>query len=539
MVAKCPPDFLVFLYDPTAPKAEARSFVLKQDSTFSEVGFTYIAHASREVVTYELSEFVDANSQAWISSAPRVIDIDVALTLAAERPKWERERKNLFSFLEYLQSVDDPETEPFVSFCYRGVRTYSDLELMHSAQKVAIHLRDVWAQVCYRLRESNSLERFTNIETPVTRILCRRQVLGIRVDSEKIHTKVIGLSAAAAKSRFNLRRKFSILDPSDRGQVASAIVNDPHLAGVVNADEPDWKMQSLLKLFAKVSPLAAELRVYRNSQRTKEILQRFGVTEFGRVHSDFRVAGTVTGRILVRNPSLQNIARSHRDALIPDEGKIFLYPDFKQCEPGILAHDSSDLSLVADYNTGDLYEGLSTALFGDRKHREPSKLLFLFVCYGMAHERVVAIGSSITGLSKIEVERAITGFFNRYPGIDTWRNDLSNIVSEEGKIGTPSGNYRSFPAGATPGAILRGAQSQRIQGTAALILKKIIIEIDQRLPEVDLLLPMHDALLVQVPAKFVAPLRSEIESVFREVYKSYCPSVFPQVTFDTFFHNNQ
>ncbi len=531
-----PTDFVVYLYDPTDPTGELRLFLLRENDAFSEVGIEELRKHSTGIVTYELSALIDGGAGPWLNNNSQVIDIDMALTLAAEQPRREAQGSKSFSFLECLRSSSDPGIKPFAVYCFQGDRTESDAVILAATKKVAINLRDVANQVFGRLRETNGLARLTEVEVPVSCVLHRRQALGLRVDGEAIRAKVSDLGEIAARARSHLRKEFAILDPSDRGQVAAAIQNDPHLCEIVDAEESEWSVESVLKLYAPVSPLAANLRKYRDAQRSRVILQRFGISKSGRVHPDYRVAGTVTGRILVRNPSLQNISRSYRDVLLADEGKTLLYPDFKQCEPGILAHDSQDQALIADYNAGDLYMALSETLFGDREHRSPSKLLFLFVCYGMASERVTKIGSSITGLPENEVEQAISAFFGRYPGIETWRHDLIAKVSTEGRVGTPFGNFRSFPAAVSAATALRGAQSQRIQGTAALILKQIIIEIEKRLPNVDVLLPMHDALLVQVPTWDVANLKSNIDAIFCEVYRRYCPSIYPKVTFEDFHH---
>jgi DNA polymerase I-like protein with 3'-5' exonuclease and polymerase domains len=534
-----PTDFVVYLYDPTDPTGELRLFLLRGNDAFSEIGIEDLQKLSTGIVTYELSALVDAGAGPWLNNHSQVIDIDMALTLAAEQPRREARDSKSFSFLECLRSSSDLGIKPFAVYCFQGDRSQSDAVVFAATKKVARKLRDVANNVYGNLRATNGLARLTEVEVPVSRVLLRRQAIGLRVDGEAIRAKVLSLGEVAARARSQLRKDFAILDPSDRGQVASAIHHDPHLCNIFDAEESEWNVESILKLYAPVSPLAANLREYRAAQRSRVILQRFGMSKTGRVHPDYRVAGTVTGRILVRNPSLQHISRSHRDVLLADEGKTLLYPDFKQCEPGILAHDSQDQALIADYNAGDLYMALSQTLFGDCEHRSPSKLLFLFVCYGMASERVTKIGSSITGLPENEVEQAISAFFGRYPGIETWRHNLMDKISSEGRVGTPFGNFRVFPAAVSAATALRGAQSQRIQGTAALILKQIIIEIENRLPNVDILLPMHDALLVQVPTGDVAKLKSNIDAIFCEVYRRYCPTINPKVTFEDFHHNQE
>ncbi|MDQ8209095.1 DNA polymerase [Coraliomargarita sp. SDUM461003] len=529
-----PKDFVVYLYDPTDPNGKLRLFLLRETDEFSEIELGHLLKYSSRSVTYEISALVDGGAAPWLNGNAEVIDIDMALTLVAEQPRIEARGTKSFSFLEHLRNSLDVRVKPFVAYCFNGDRSHNDATIVASTKQVALVLREVANNVFKQLRKTDGITRLTEVEVPVSHVLHRRQTLGLRVDTEKVEKMISELGTATAKARLELRKNFSILDPSDRGQVATAIQHDAHLREVIDTEESDWRMESVLKLYSQVSPLAATLRKFRDAQKSKTILQRFGVSKRGRIHPDYRVLGTVTGRTLVRNPSLQNISRSYRDVLIADKGKSLLYPDFKQCEPGILAHDSQDQNLISDYNAGDLYVALSETLFGDHDHRGPSKMLFLFVCYGMAPDRVAKMGSSITGLSESKVETAISAFFSRYSGIESWRQNLAAMIATKSRVGTPCGNYRSFPNVASNTAALRGAQSQRIQGTAALILKQIIIEIEERLADVEILLPMHDALLVQVPTKKINSLRFEIDAIFCEVYRRYCPTIYPKVTFEDF-----
>ena len=316
-----PTDFVVYLYDPTDPTGELRLLLLRENDAFSEIGIEDLRKLSTGIVTYQLSALVDGGAGPWLNNNSQVIDIDMALTLAAEQPRREAQGSKSFSFLECLRSSSDPGIKPFAVYCFQGDRTQSDAVIFAATKKVARNLRDVANNVFGRLRETNGLARLTEVEVPVSRILHRRQALGLRVDGEAIRAKVSALGEVAARARSNLRKEFAILDPSDRGQVASAIQNDPHLCEIVDAEESEWSVESVLKLYAHVSSLAANLRNYRDAQKSRVILQRFGIFKNGRVHPDYRVAGTVTGRILVRNPSLQNISRSYRDVLLADEGK--------------------------------------------------------------------------------------------------------------------------------------------------------------------------------------------------------------------------
>lgn len=86
---------------------------------------------------------------------------------------------------------------------------------------------------------------------------------------------------------------------------------------------------------------------------------------------------------------MQNLAKQHRDILIPDEGKLFSYVDYDQYEAGIMAALSGDSVLTKLYAEGDLYEIAAESIFRDVTKRKEAKRLFLSYAYGMRHRDLI------------------------------------------------------------------------------------------------------------------------------------------------------
>jgi len=403
---------------------------------------------------------------------------------------------------------------------------------------VARRLKSLWLNFVGELEKKGETRRFFDVEVPMSRILYRCQISGIPIRQEAIKLHLDGLGNAMGLARRRLRAESGILDPENRMMVNRAIQQDSMLSRALESYETTWETDSLLKLYETRSSLAATLRSYTRSSRSRKILLRSGSLGQSRIFPDFDCMGTVTGRIIARNPFLQNLASEYRGMLCADPDRQLLYPDYKQCEPGILADDCRDQRFQTDYNSGDVYEALATELFGSACHRDEAKLIFLFFCYGMAPRRIVQIASDITGLPTTRVGAAIDGFFGRYSGIVEWRSKLAQEIVRRGRVGTRLGNYRYFESDTPEASALRWAQSQRIQGTAALILKMTMIEIDRSLPEVDMLLPMHDALLVQVPTEWNSEDRKRLNRIFCDTYESVCPDVRARVSFSHFAPTN-
>src|SRR5204862_3535033 len=150
------------------------------------------------------------------------------------------------------------------------------------------------------------------------------------------------------KALSTLRLQFGVLD-------ASNAVHIRH--GFARAGLPTIGMwvsrtgtYSAVDVSARFHELPMALKQYHDSQRTMQALLRFGSRYTARVYPEFECIGTVSSRVIVRDPALQHIKKRYRDVLRADSGRVFVYPDYRQCEPGILANESGDLQLIDEVN---------------------------------------------------------------------------------------------------------------------------------------------------------------------------------------------
>jgi DNA polymerase I-like protein with 3'-5' exonuclease and polymerase domains len=240
--------------------------------------------------------------------------------------------------------------------------------------------------------------------------------------------------------------------------------------------------------------------------------------------------GTITGRILTIDPQLQRLSRKYRGVIKARTGYKTVYVDFSQFEPNIMSSISKDSQLVALCNQGDLYEQLAIRLCGSPEHRKITKLMFLAYSYG---KRVSSLSDFLVGIigSKEEADLIIqTHFLPLFEGIEAWKSKIAKDLLEAGKIGTLLGNYRyRMRTGELGAKEQRWAVSQVVQGTGSLILKKLIIMLTRTLPEAFVLLPMHDALLMEVPEDRSAEVTNELLNCCRKTFSEVCPLVFPVV----------
>jgi DNA polymerase I-like protein with 3'-5' exonuclease and polymerase domains len=195
-----------------------------------------------------------------------------------------------------------------------------------------------------------------------------------------------------------------------------------------------------------------------------------------------------------------------------------------------MAGMTNDSQLLGLCGTGDLYEHLAVQLLGDATYRDTVKRMFLAYSYGMTAQ-ALADYLIDCGVTKDEANKIIaTRFVPLFSGVEEWKDSVSATLFSSGRVSTVLGNNRyRAKKGELDRKEKRWAISQKIQGTGSLILKKAIIKIRKNLPEALILLPMHDALLLEVPSKLTGELTHELLNYFREAFLSVCPTSFASV----------
>lgn len=378
----------------------------------------------------------------------------------------------------------------------------------------------------------DEFKRFTTIEMPIVEILAKRTHLGIRIDPVIVKQKLEKLTQDLYITQNKLQLDFGIISPKDYKRIYRAL-RDEHfyiVANSIDSIDEDDSYFDLLKLGVEKSALVELLYNEMKISRNRTTLLRIGELGTHRVYPVFESFGSVTGRILVRAPALQQLSRIHRDVLIPDDGKTFTYIDYRQFEAGILASECDDADLISGYNDGNIYEDLSHAMFATIANAEFCKKLFFRYTYGAS---ALGIGQFIKEFAPRNVsgdyDGKINSFFQKFKKLDEFRKSLTSELKTNGRVGSQMGNFR----GQTDG---RDAwvTSQRIQGTASLILKRSIIEIYKSDPEIEFVLPMHDAVLYQVPSESAIAKNYLIQKSFEKNFELTCPKIKAKAEFKFF-----
>ncbi len=236
----------------------------------------------------------------------------------------------------------------------------------------------------------------------------------------------------------------------------------------------------------------------------------------GRIHTSYHQAVTATGRLSSSDPNLQNIpirteeGRKVRQAFVASEGYKLVAADYSQIELRIMAHLSGDEGLLNAFAKGlDIHKATAAEVFGvelesvTTDQRRSAKAINFGLIYGMS-----AFGlAKQLGISRKSAQEYIDLYFDRYPGVLKYMDTTKETAKEKGYVETLFGRRLYLPEinarnGMRRQAAERTAINAPMQGTAADIIKRAMVLVDQWLSESGLdarmIMQVHDELVLEV-----------------------------------------
>ena len=258
--------------------------------------------------------------------------------------------------------------------------------------------------------------------------------------------------------------------------------------------------------------------------------------ETGRIHTSYHQAVTATGRLSSSDPNLQNIpvrseeGRRIRQAFIASKGCTLIAADYSQIELRIMAHLSGDKGLLDAFAHGlDVHQATAAEVFGveldpvSSDQRRNAKAINFGLIYGMS---AFGLGRQLN-IGRNQAQEYIDLYFERYPGVKAYMETIKTSAAEKGYVETLFGRRLYLPQinarnGMQRQAAERTAINAPMQGTAADIIKKAMIAVDQWLldkgenSETKIIMQVHDELVLEVPNNelddITAGLRQRMEA---------------------------
>lgn len=373
-----------------------------------------------------------------------------------------------------------------------------------------------------KLLDPGSLDVYRTIELPLVPLLSALEVRGVQVNITKLQslfdefsTRALECQAAAFKS---IGREINLGSPKQLQELLFNELNMPKTRATKTGYTTDAAALAELQQ-SNPHPFLDALLAHRDSTKMKQIVEGLlkSVGDDQRIHTTYVQIGTTTGRLSSTDPNLQNIpirtedGRRIRDVFeSADEYECLLSADYSQIEMRIMAHLSQDAGLIEAFNAGeDLHRYVGSRIFGVQpdavtpEMRSKVKAMSYGLVYGLS-----AFGlAKQLNISSADAKALMSDYFARFGGV---RDYLRNVVDEarqKKKTVTQFGRVRPFPDLGSPNRQVRenaerAALNAPIQGTAADIMKKAMLDVETRVMNAGLqsrmLLQIHDELVFEV-----------------------------------------
>lgn len=379
-----------------------------------------------------------------------------------------------------------------------------------------------------KLSKEPTLEKlFKEMELPLLGVLSRMERRGVLIDSDalflqsnKIANRLSELEEQAyvlAGQPFNLASTKQLQEILFDKLGLPVIQKTPKGAPSTN--------EEVLEELAFSHELPKVLVEHRGLSKLKSTytdkLPQMVNPQTGRVHTSYHQAVTATGRLSSSDPNLQNIpirneeGRRIRQAFIAREGFTVVAADYSQIELRIMAHLSQDQGLINAFTQGkDIHRSTAAEIFGvaldevTSEQRRNAKAINFGLIYGMS-----AFGlSRQLGIGRADAQSYMDLYFKRYPGVQTFMHDIREKAKAQGYVETLFGRRLYLPDinssnGMRRKAAERVAINAPMQGTAADIIKRAMIQLDQKLqndPDIAMIMQVHDELVFEVRSEKVA-----------------------------------
>lgn len=410
-------------------------------------------------------------------------------------------------------------------------------------EKVAEHSIDIATAVMKlketaleQLKEQEQLSLFKEMEMPLAEVLAMMEYTGMALDLKTLDEMGQNLKgrieALEAKIYEQAGMAFNINSPKQLGEVLFEKLSLP----VIKKTKTGYSTNvDVLEKLMGTHPIIECIMEYRTLTKLYSTYiegLRKACYEDGKVHTIFNQALTQTGRLSSIEPNLQNIpirleeGRMIRRAFVPsEEGWIILGADYSQIELRILAHISNTESLIEAFRQGeDIHKKTAMDVFKVSEEemtsdlRRSAKAINFGIIYGMS-----AFGlSENLNITQKEAKKYIDHYLETYSGIHQYMEDTVKYAKYNGYVSTLFKRRRYIPELTQKNYAIRQfgertAMNAPIQGTAADIIKKAMIDVYQAMQEKEvksrLLLQVHDELIFEVP-------KEELETMIELVTKT-------------------
>ena len=367
------------------------------------------------------------------------------------------------------------------------------------------------------------LPLYTDIELPLCPVLARMEQAGFLVGRKALYDFGESLTSSIEQLQQSIwalaGEPFNIQSPKQLGNVLFERLMLP--AG--KKTKTGWSTNAAVldKLRGK-HPIVEQILDYRTLTKLKSTYADGLLKEIsadGRIHTNFQMTVTATGRLSSTEPNLQNIpvrrelGAQIRKMFVASPGRVLVDADYSQIELRLLAHIANDETMIAAFRSGeDIHAVTASQVFGvplaevTPLQRSHAKAVNFGIVYGIS---AFSLAQDI-GVFQSEAKAYMDSYFAKYHGVRAYMTRVVEQAKADGYVTTLFGRRRDLPELKSSNFNLRSfgervALNMPIQGTAADIIKAAMVRVDARMRaehlQARLLLQVHDELIVECPAE--------------------------------------
>lgn len=390
------------------------------------------------------------------------------------------------------------------------------------------------------LQKMDMLKLYKEIELPLVAILAKMEKRGITIDLEyfkKLSYEFEEKIREVENKIFEIVNvKFNLSSPKQVAEILFSKLHLPSTRKTAKTKSYSTETDALEDIYDAhpIIPLILEHRTLNKLKTTYiDALPQYIEEKTSKIHTTYNQTATATGRLSSKDPNLQNIPIKGeygvliRRGFVSFSGMSFVSADYSQIELRILAHLSKDETLKRAFKENlDIHSLLASQIFGVSQSdvtddmRRKAKAVNYSIIYGKG-----AFGlARDLRISRKEASDFLEKFFKTFPSVYDYLEKVKNEAIENEEVKTILGRRRFFPGLKKAGkqiqdALLRQAVNAVIQGSAADLIKKAMIEVDKNLPEdCYIVLQIHDELVVEAVDEKIEEVKNILKTFMEKAF---------------------
>lgn len=522
---------------------EETTYIIRTEDALKDDAFkTWLEDETKKKTVFDAKQVIVSLLHEGIDI--KGIDFDLLLAAYIINPADNNEevaaiaRRNATSQLPFHEEVYGkgkkqavPEEEVFHDYVAR------------KAANISI-LRDTFLTL---LEDNEQIDLFENLEIPLAKILAKMEHTGIQVDVDRLKGMGEGLLTRLDEIEKKIHElagsTFNINSPKQLGVV---LFEDLGLPVIKKTKTGYSTAADVLEKLEGEHEIIEHILLYRQLKKLQstyvEGLLKVVHPDSNKIHTRFNQALTQTGRLSSTEPNLQNIpirleeGRKIREAFIPSEKDWLIFAfDYSQIELRVLAHISEDERLVAAFKEDkDIHTRTAADVFHvdeadvTSDMRRQAKAVNFGIVYGISDYGL----SQNLQITRKEAKEFIDKYFEIYPDVQNYMKEIVQDAKHEGYVTTIMNRRRYLPEITSSNFNIRSfaertAMNTPIQGSAADIIKKAMIDLEARLEKENLrarlLLQVHDELILEAPEEEMDILNKIVPEVMEKTVSLQVP----------------